>query len=93
MPPGRSRCEWKGAASYRDLAVGEHVAAQAAWSYSTPGAHYSGIAGYIAFYPGRVDACHVDGERVRAQPGEFYGGWVTDDVADPFKGEQGSLGW
>ena len=35
----------------------------------------------------------VDGERVRPQPGGFYGGWVSDDVLGPFKGEPGTEGW
>jgi len=35
----------------------------------------------------------VDGERVRPQPGSFYGGWITDDVVGPFKGEPGTLSW
>ncbi len=42
---------------------------------------------------GNLDGCHVDGERVRAQPGNFYGGWITADVVGPFKGEPGSRGW
>ena len=48
---------------------------------------------YLAFYPGRVDGCFLDGERVRPQPGEFYGGWVTDDIKGPFKGEPGTGHW
>jgi len=27
---------------------------------------------------------------VVAQPGGFYGGWITGDVVGPFKGEPGS---
>jgi hypothetical protein len=40
-----------------------------------------------------VDACTVDGEKVTAQPGGFYGGWVTGRIAGPFKGIPGSTGW
>ncbi len=43
--------------------------------------------------PGRVERCLVDGEVVRPQPGEFYGGWVTSSVVGPFKGEPGTAGW
>ena len=32
-------------------------------------------------------------ERVRPQPGRYYGGWVTDEVVGPFKGEPGTGGW
>mgnify|MGYP007118353158 CR=1 FL=1 len=34
-----------------------------------------------------------DGESVRPQPGNFYGGWITADVVGPFKGEPGTNGW
>lgn len=27
------------------------------------------------------------------QPGGFHGGWVTPDLAEPFKGEAGSESW
>ena len=40
-----------------------------------------------------MDGCFVDGERVRPQPGNFYGGRITADVVGPFKGEPGSQGW
>jgi hypothetical protein len=40
-----------------------------------------------------MDACYVDDERVAAQPGDFYGGWVTSDVEGPFKGGPGTRGW
>jgi len=43
-------------------------------------------------YPARVE-CYVDSLRVEAQPGGFYGGWVTPEVVGPFKGAAGSEGW
>lgn len=89
----RTVCEWKGTATYFDLRVGTQVSSAAAWSYPRPSAGYEAIAGYIAFYAGRVDAASVDGEPVRPQPGGFYGGWITPDVVGPFKGEPGSEGW
>jgi hypothetical protein len=48
---------------------------------------------YIAFYAEKMDACTVDGERVRPQEGNFYGGWITGDIVGPFKGGPGSWGW
>ena len=36
--------------------------------------------------------CFVDGERVRAQPGGYYGGWITQEIFGPFKGEPGCDG-
>jgi uncharacterized protein (DUF427 family) len=89
----RTRCEWKGEATYFDLAVRERRARRAAWTYERPLPGYEELRGRIAFYAGRVDAATVDGERVRPQPGGFYGGWVTDDVVGPFKGEPGTEGW
>lgn len=44
-------------------------------------------------YAAAMDACLVDGEQVTPQPGPFYGGWITADLAGPFKGEPGTLSW
>lgn len=38
-------------------------------------------------------SCWVDGERVQAQEGAFYGGWVTSDVGGLMKGGVGTAGW
>lgn len=91
--PRMSYCEFKGAASYYTVSVGDKTAAHAAWYYPQPTPGYAGIAGYVAFYPGRVDACTVDGEPVQAQPGDFYGGWITSNIVGPFKGGPGTTGW
>ena len=40
-----------------------------------------------------VDGATVDGEQVEAQPGDFYGGWITSAVTGPFKGGPGIRGW
>jgi uncharacterized protein (DUF427 family) len=89
---GGSFCEWKGSASYFDVLAGELVAERAAWAYRDPTDPFRGIAGWISFYPALLD-CRLDGETVLPQPGGFYGGWVTDDVVGPFKGEPGTEGW
>jgi uncharacterized protein (DUF427 family) len=86
-------CEFKGRASYVTLRVGDRVSKDAGWSYPDPTPGYGTLRGAIAFYPSRVDACFVDDEQVIAQPGDFYGGWITADVAGPFKGGPGSSGW
>ncbi len=86
---GRSYCEWKGEAAYWALeGTGEPVA----WSYPAPSPRFAQLRDYLGFYPGRV-ACFVDGERVRPQPGGFYGGWITDEVVGPVKGEPGTGHW
>lgn len=89
---GGSFCEWKGEASYWTVRVGDVVVDAGAWSYPAPSPRYADLADHLSFYPGRFD-CLVDGERVRPQAGGFYGGWVTDDVVGPFKGEPGTMGW
>ncbi len=90
---GSSWCEWKGQAAYFDLVAGETVAPRAAWTYWTTTPGFEPLAGAVAVMPGLVDSCRVDGEVVRAQPGQFYGGWITSRVVGPFKGEPGTLGW
>lgn len=92
--PGHSTfCEWKGHASYLDIVVGHRRASKAAWTYADPTLEFQPLQDHIAFYPGRVDAAYLDDERVRPQPGEFYGGWITDDIVGPFKGEPGTGHW
>ncbi len=90
---GASYCEFKGRANYYTLTVGGATVEHAAWFYPEPAAGYETIAGYVAFYPGRMDACTVDGERVRPQEGDFYGGWITSEIIGPFKGAAGTLDW
>lgn len=90
---GRSSCEWKGSATYFDVVGGGRRAAAAAWTYRAPLARYAALRDHVAFYPGRMDACWLDDERVQAQPGDFYGGWITSDLIGPFKGAAGTAGW
>jgi uncharacterized protein (DUF427 family) len=92
-PRAGSFCEWKDAAVYYDVDVGGELLREAAWSYPNPTAAFATIADHIAFYAAPFDACFVDGERVRPQPGGFYGGWITSDLAGPFKGVPGSRFW
>jgi uncharacterized protein (DUF427 family) len=88
-----SWCEWKGAADYFDLKVGDRVEAAVAWTYPTPTKAFAALVDHVAFYPARMDACWLDGELVVAQPGDFYGGWRTSKVVGPFKGDPGTGGW
>jgi len=86
-------CEWKGRARYFDVVIGDRRAQAAAWCYPSPSATFLILKDHIAVYPRAMDECRVDGEIARPQEGEFYGGWITDDLAGPFKGAQGTLGW
>lgn len=89
---GGSFCEWKGPARYWDLVRGERRLRRVAWSYPQPLAGAEPLADAVAFYAAALD-CRVDGARVRPQPGNFYGGWITPELVGPFKGEPGSGGW
>ena len=93
--PSRSQtwCEWKGAASYVDLVVGDRTVPDAAWTYRTPTAPFAAIAGYYAFYAQKADRCTVGEDEVMPNDGDFYGGWITSRVVGPFKGAPGTRGW
>jgi uncharacterized protein (DUF427 family) len=88
----RSFCEWKGRASYYDFAAGTTHIPSAGWTYKDPSPAFALLRGHLAFYPDRLE-CFLDGERVRAQAGGFYGGWITRDIVGPFKGEAGTRKW
>jgi uncharacterized protein (DUF427 family) len=87
-----SICEWKGQATYWDVVAGARVAPAAAWSYHGPSRRFAALDGWLSFYPGKVD-CFLGDERVRPQPGAFYGGWLTDNIVGPVKGGPGTGGW
>ena len=90
----RTRCEWKGTAQYVGLVLpGATPLRDIGWWYRTPDARYGELADRVALYAGPLDEVTVDGEQVEPQPGGFYGGWITADVAGPFKGGPGSRGW
>lgn len=90
---GSSFCEFKGRATYLDVVVAGLRSERAAWTYPVPSRAYEPIAHHLAFYASRVDACYVGDERVIAQSGDFYGGWVTHEIVGPFKGAPGTSGW
>ena len=86
-------CEFKGAARYLDAVTDGRRVRAVAWTYPAPSPGYEALRDHIAFYPGRVDAAWLGDERVEAQEGDFYGGWITADLVGPFKGPPGTLGW
>ena len=88
-----THCEWKGRAHYLLLDLDPAPAEAVAWHYPQPREAFAALRGQIAFYAGRVDACWLGEERVRPQGGGFYGGWVTDEIEGPYKGEPGTEGW
>lgn len=93
-----SFCEWKGRATYYAATLVEgdgkgEVVNDRIWSYDAPTEGFADLKGYLSFYAGPWE-CFVDGERVVAQPGDFYGGWMTSDVEGrEVKGAPGTRGW
>jgi uncharacterized protein (DUF427 family) len=90
---GTSLCEWKGMARYYTIEVHDRRAEKSAWYYPEPTRQFAAIRDYVAFYAHKMDACYVNGELARPQPGNFYGGWITKDIVGPFKGEPGTMSW
>ncbi len=90
---GTSFCEFKGETHYFDVVGGGVVAARAAWNYPEPARGFDALGPRIALYPGQMDSCEIDGERVTSQVGDFYGGWITTNIVGPFKGPPGTMGW
>ncbi len=88
-----SMCEFKGMALYFDLVTASERIENAAWGYENPRNGFEAIKDHLAFYPSRVEACYVDGEKGQAQEGDFYGGWITSNLKGPFKGGPGTWGW
>ena len=89
---GGSFCEWKGPARYWSLVHGARQLPGVAWSYPQPLPGAEALADTVAFYAHDLQ-CSVGGHAVRPQGGGFYGGWITPDLAGPFKGDPGSSGW
>ena len=81
-------CEWKGI-SY-EISVASIK--QAGWVIEAVYPEFGELCGWYAFYPQKLN-CFIDEERVGAQPGGYYGGWVTRDIVGPIKGEPGTKSW
>jgi len=88
---GSSFCEWKGSAQYWSPAEAPDRA-PIGWSYPHPNTTFAAIENWLCFYPSRV-SCFVNGQAARAQASEFYGGWITDEIIGPFKGDPGTGHW
>lgn len=83
-----SICEWKG------LAQSLHVDGQAdaGWRYIQMFEEFAELYQWPSFYPTKLK-CFVGEEQVTAQPGGYYGGWVTRALMGPIKGSPDSSGW
>ena len=88
-----SFCEFKGVANYYHVKANSEVAEFAAWGYSNPNPQYGDLKDHVSVYASRMQSCFVGEEKVEAQEGDFYGGWITSRVVGPFKGGLGTWGW
>ncbi|KAL3418861.1 hypothetical protein PVAG01_09082 [Phlyctema vagabunda] len=85
-------CEYKGWATYYSInapsssATSSEKVKDRIWSYEKPTKDYEAIKSYVSFYAGPWD-CYVDGELVKPQPGDFYGGWTTSELEGIIKGD------
>lgn len=94
VPTARqSFCEWKGMASYFDLARDGRHAPGGAWCYRDPTPRFAALRDHVSFYAGAVDAAFVGDLQVEPQPGDFYGGWVTPNLKGRIKGAPGTRHW
>lgn len=88
----QSWCKWKGNTAYwvlRGNAIaGSETRTLIAWNYPHPVPMYIRLSDYFLFYPGRMP-CYVGEESACAQDSGFYGAWVTDGIAGPWKGRFG----
>lgn len=90
ISPGElsSICEWKGVSQALDVAGVEN----AAWRYVRMFEAFAELFEWVSFYPSKL-LCFVGTEQASAQPGGYYGGWVTRNLKGPIKGTAGSAGW
>ncbi len=88
---GHSLCEWKGNATYWSVVLPNKKITKCGWSYEKPFEEFESIAGYLSFYPASLE-CFINDEKVKPQPGGFYGGWMTSEIVGPVKGEPGING-
>jgi len=63
-----SYCPYKGQASYYTIRTNGREAENAIWSYEAPYDECLAIKDHMAFYPGRVDALTVDGQKIAPPP-------------------------
>ena len=90
---GSSFCEWKGRAKYWSLSVAGKTFDKIAWSYEAPTPRFHTIKSHLAFYVSRLDSAWVGSAQATAQPGDFYGGWVTPNLQGTVKGGPGTRHW
>jgi uncharacterized protein (DUF427 family) len=88
--PNRSFCEWKGEARYWALATDRDKKPIGWTTRSRPNLLKSSKVFFIL----SRKTCLFCRRTESAPPArKFYGGWVTDEIVGPFKGEPGASNW
>ncbi|HEY3317008.1 MAG TPA: DUF427 domain-containing protein [Coriobacteriia bacterium] len=75
-----THCSYRGRASYFDVVVGDREVKSGAWTYRDPNPGFEQLADRIAYYPGRMDVCLLDGQPVRAEAEDVTGGWISANI-------------
>lgn len=70
-------CNWRGKGQFFDVVVPGFRARQCACRFLSPGAGYEMLKDYVAFDASRMDACFIDGQRMKESSG-VHGGWVLE---------------
>jgi len=83
-----SHCPFKGNASYWNVKVGDMRAENAVWAYESPSEDAAALAGYVSFYPERMDGIYEDEHE---QP--FFALDVESPHANPIAGWLLSEAW
>jgi len=68
----QTHCPHKGDASYRSIRVGDRIETDAVWTYREPIAPAAFLAGYAAFYWGKLDEWFVEDEQAFGHPRDPY---------------------
>lgn len=90
---GGSWCEWKGRAAYFDVMGQAGPITRGAWAYPAPIPRFAALAGHLAFYLSDRVRGWIGETEATAQPGGFYGGWVTPNLTGRIKGPPGTSHW
>lgn len=75
----QTHCSWKGDANYFDISVDNKTARNAAWIYPDPKKRFQTGRDHLAFYPGKLDACYVNGKKVVHPEKATFTGWITEE--------------
>ncbi len=74
----QTHCPWKGDAEYFHVSLNGTVARNTAWRYPNPKKRFMKGKDHLSFYPSKLEACYINGKKVRLQEDGFFAGWVSE---------------